>query len=46
MKIENIKKLLANFHDKAEYIIHVKSLNQVFNHESFLKKVNRVIKFN
>ena len=46
MKIEKVKKLAANLHDKTEYVIHIKNLNQVLNHGLVLKKVHRVIKFN
>ena len=34
-----------NSNDKAEYVIHIRSLKQELNHELFLKKVHRVIKF-
>ena len=46
MKIEKVVKLVANLHDKTEYVIHIKSLKQVLNHGLVLKKVDRVIKFN
>ena len=46
MKIEQVKKLLANLHDKSEYVIHIRNLKQALNHELVLKKVHRVIKFN
>ena len=41
MKIE---KLVANFDNKKEYVIHMRNLKQALNHESVLKKVHRVIK--
>ena len=28
MKIEKIKKLVANLHDKTEYVIHIRNLKQ------------------
>ena len=28
MKIEKVKKLLANLHDRTEYVIHIKSLKK------------------
>ena len=28
MKIENVEKLLANLHDKTEYVIHIRNLKQ------------------
>ena len=46
MKIEKVEKLVANLHDKTEYVIHIRSLKQTLNHELVLKKVHRVIKFN
>ena len=45
MKIEKVEKFVANLHEKTEYVIHI-NLNQALNHESALKKVHRVIKFN
>ena len=45
MKIKKIVKLVANFHDKEEYVIHI-NLKQAINHELVLKKVHRIIKFN
>ena len=46
MKIEKVKKLIANLHYKTEYVIHIRNLKQTLNHGLVLKKVNRVIKFN
>ena len=46
MEIEKFEELLANLHDKTEYVIHIRSLKQTLNHELVLKKVHRVIKFN
>ena len=43
MKIEKIEKLVANLHDKTEY---VRNLKQALNHGLVLKNVHRVIKFN
>ena len=42
---KNLKKVVANLHDKSEYIIHIRNLNQALNHGLVLKKVHRVIKF-
>ena len=28
MKIENVEKLVANLHDKNEYVIHIRNLKQ------------------
>ena len=46
MKIEKVEKLVANLHDKTEYVIHTRNLKQALNHELALKKVHRSIKFN
>ena len=46
MRHEKVEKLVANLHDKAEYVFHIRSLKQALNHGFFLKKVHRVIKFN
>ena len=46
MKIENVKKLVANLHDKTKCVIHMKNLKQALNHGLVLKKVSRVIKCN
>ena len=46
MKIEKVKNLVANFHDKTEYVIRIRDLQQALNHRLILKKVHRVIKFN
>ena len=46
MKIEKVEKLVANLHDKTEYVIHTRNLKQALNNGSVLKKVHRTIKFN
>ena len=46
MKIKKVEKLVANLHDKTEYIIHISNLKQTLSHELVLKKVHRVTKFN
>ena len=46
MKIEKVEKLVANSHDKTEYVICIKNLKQAINHGLVLKKVHKVIKFN
>ena len=46
MAIEKVEKLVANLHDKTEYVIHITNLKQALNHKLFLKKLHRVIKFN
>ena len=40
MKIEKIGKLIANFYDKSEYVIHIRNLKQALNHGLvFFKKL-------
>ena len=46
MKIGNVEKLVANLHDKIEYVIHIRNLKQALNHALVSKKVHKVIKFN
>ena len=47
MKIENVKKLVGNLHDRTEYVIHRHIHRHLFmDHGLSLKKVHRVIKLN
>ena len=46
MKIEKFKKLVANLHDKTEYIIHIRNLKQARNKRLVLRKSHRVYKRN
>ena len=46
MKTEKARKLVADLHDKTEYVIHIRNLKQALNHGLVLKKVHKVIKFN
>ena len=46
IKIGKVEKLVANVHDKTEYVKHIKNLKQALNHGIVLKKVHKVIKFN
>ena len=39
IKIEKVEKLVANLHDKTEYVIHIRNLKQALNHGLVLKKV-------
>ena len=45
MKIKKFKKLVANLHDKTDFVIHKRNLKQALIHELVLKKVHKVIKF-
>ena len=31
MKTEEVEKLVANLHDKTEYVFHIRTLNQALN---------------
>ena len=46
IKIGKVEKLVANLHNKVEYVIQVKNLKQALNHGLTLKKVHGIIKFN
>ena len=37
-KIESAEKLVANLHDKHEYVIYMRNLTQALNHALVLKK--------
>ena len=45
-KIKKCNKLVCDFHDKKNYVVHIKALKQALNHGLILKKVHRVIQFN
>ena len=45
-KIKKVGKFVANMHDKAEYVIHIRDLKQTLNLTLILEKVHRVIRFN
>ena len=38
MKIDKVQKLVANLHNKKEYVIHIRNLKQALNHRLALKK--------
>ena len=40
--IKKVKKLVANLHDKTEYVMHIGNLTQALNNGLVLKKVYRV----
>ena len=44
IKIEKVKKLVTNLHDKNEYVIHIRNLKQRLNHPLILKKAHKAIK--
>ena len=41
MTIEKVEKLVANFCDKTEYVMHIRNLKQALNHGLALKKVDK-----
>ena len=45
IKIQKVKKVVANLHDKTEYVIHIRNLKQASNSRLVLKKIQKVIKF-
>ena len=45
MKIEKVKKSVANLHDKTGYVINIRNFKQALNHILVFKKVHREIKF-
>ena len=36
VKIEKVEKLVANLHDKEQYLIHIRQLKQALNHRLVL----------
>ena len=44
--IEKVEKVVANLHDKTEYVMYITNLKQTLNYGLVLKKVHRVIKSN
>ena len=46
MKLEKVEKLVADLHDKTEYLIHIRNLKQALNQRLVLKKASRIIKVN
>ena len=43
MKFEKVENLVSNFHDKIEYVIHIRNLKQALNHRLILKTVSIVV---
>ena len=46
MEINKCIKLVCNFYDKKEHVVHIRALKQALNYGLILKKVHRVIEFN
>ena len=45
VKVEKVEKLVANFCDKTDYVMHVRNLKQALNHGLVLKRLPRIVKF-
>ena len=46
MEINKCIKIVCNFYDKKEHVVHIRALKQALNYGLILKKVHRVIEFN
>ena len=46
MKTKKVEKLVANLHDKTDYVINRRNLKQALNNELVFKKVHEMIKVN
>ena len=46
MNIHKCSKLVCNFHDTKNHVVHIRLLNKALNHGLILKNVHRVIQFN
>ena len=46
IKIDKCNKLVCNFYNKKNYVLHKRSLKRALNHGLILKKAYRVIQFN
>ena len=46
MKIKNVKKLVANLHDKTEYFMYIRNLKQALNRGMVLKNIHKLIQIN
>ena len=45
-KLKKFEKLVANFYDKEESVIHINNFKKTWNHGLVLKKVHIIINFN
>ena len=45
-KVKKCKKLVCNIHNKENYVVHIRALNQTLNHGLIMKNVHKVIQFN
>ena len=44
-RLKTSKSVVANLHNKTEYVIHTRNSNQALDHRLFLKTVPRMIQF-
>ena len=44
MKTKKVEKLVANLHDKTDYVINRRNLKQALNNELVFEKVHEIIK--
>ena len=45
MEINKVVKLVANLHDKKNYIIHIRALDQALKHGLVIEKIHQAIEF-
>ena len=45
MKIRGVEKLVPNLHDKKNYVIHIRAVDQALVHGLVLQRVHRAIEF-
>ena len=45
MEINKVEKLVPNLHNKRNYVIHIRALNQALTHGLILEKIHKAIKF-
>ena len=45
MKINRVKKLVPNLHNKRNYVIHIRALDQALTHRLILEKIHQAIEF-
>ena len=46
MVIGRVEKLVPNFRDKKNYVIHIRALDQALRHGLVLERIHRAIEFN
>ena len=46
MEINHVKKLVPNLHNKRNYVIHIRALDQALTHGLILEKIHQAIEFN